>query len=172
MSSLDTVEVNLVMRTMATTRRLHLCGVARTATRLGNGWIYPLLSLVLLLITDHERPVRVLASSAISLALAFTIYPSAKRLLARTRPCDFAPLLVDAPAPLDRYSCPSGHAMTAAAYAFPLIAAWPTAAPVAIAVWLVIGWSRVAVGHHYVSDVVAGSIFGCSIAAPVVAVML
>jgi len=171
-ASLDTVEVTIVLRTVANAQRFHLGGLARTATRLGNGWIYPLLSLILLLVSDHERPLRVLASSAASLALAFAIYPKAKRALARTRPCDYAPSLAQGPAPLDRYSCPSGHAMTAAAYAVPIVSAWPAAAPAVILIWAVIGWSRVAVGHHYVSDVLLGSLLGATIAAPVVAVML
>lgn len=162
----------MVLRTVATAQRFHLCGFARMATRLGNGWIYPLLSVILLLVSEHERPFRVLGSSAASLGLAFAIYPKAKRALARTRPCDLAPSLAHGPAPLDRYSCPSGHAMTAAAYAIPIVSAWPAAAPAAILIWAVIGWSRVAVGHHYVSDVVFGSILGATIAAPVVAVML
>jgi undecaprenyl-diphosphatase len=171
-ASLDHVEVNLVLRTVASAQRLGLCGVARAATRLGNGWIYPLLSLMLLIFGDDERSLRVLACSAASLGLAFTIYPTTKRFLARTRPCEYAPALVTGPEPLDRYSCPSGHAMTAAAYAVPLIAAWPAAAPVAIAVWAVIGWSRIAVGHHYLSDVLLGSILGAGIAAPVAVLAL
>lgn len=171
-ASLDAVEVNVVIRAVASAQRLHLCGVARAATKLGNGWIYPLISLLLLLFGESERPLRILGTSAASLALAFSIYPSAKRFLARTRPCDYAPLLVLTPQPLDRYSCPSGHAMTAAAYAVPLVAAWPAAGSIAVVMWAVIGWSRVAVGHHYVSDVVLGSILGAGIAAPVVVLAL
>ena len=171
-ASLDLVEVNVVLRTVASAQRLGLVGVARTATRLGNGWIYPPLSLLLLLIGDNEHALRILASSAASLGIAFTIYPSTKRFLARMRPCEYAPSLAYGPGPMDRYSCPRGHAMTAAAYAVPLIAAWPPAAPVAIVLWAVIGWSRVAVGHHYVSDVLFGSILGASIAAPVVVLAL
>jgi undecaprenyl-diphosphatase len=171
-ASLDMAEVNLVLRTVASAQRFGLCGVARAATRLGNGWIYPLLSLLLLLFGNNEHALRILASSAASLGIAFTIYPSTKRLLARTRPCEYAPSLAFGPEPLDRYSCPSGHAMTAAAYAVPLIVAWPSAAPIAVAVWAVIGWSRVAVGHHYVSDVLFGSILGASIATPVVVLAL
>lgn len=166
-ASLDEVELHIVARAVASAQRLHLCGLARTATRLGNGWIYPLISLLLLLV-DAERPYRALASSATSLALGFAIYPIAKRMLARTRPCDYAPWLAKHPGPLDRYSCPSGHAMTATAYAVPLVYAWPAAAPAAIVLWALIGWSRVAVGHHYVSDVLFGTILGALIATPVV----
>ncbi|MDP9192805.1 MAG: phosphatase PAP2 family protein [Acidobacteriota bacterium] len=178
-ASLDALEVNVVIRAVASAQRLHLCGVARAATRLGNGWIYPLVSLLLLLFGESERSFRILGTSAASLALAFSVYPSAKRFLARTRPCDYAAFLqlrvrglVLTPQPLDRYSCPSGHAMTAAAYAVPLVVAWPAAGSIAVVMWAVIGWSRVAVGHHYVSDVLLGSILGAGIAAPVVVLAL
>lgn len=166
-ASLDEVELHLVARAVAFAQRRHLCSVARSVTRLGNGWIYPLISLLLLL-AEIERPYRALASSATSLALGFAIYPAAKRMLARTRPCDYAPWLAQHPEPLDRYSCPSGHAMTATAYVVPLVCAWPAVAPAGIALWALIGWSRIALGHHYLSDVLLGTLLGAFIATSVV----
>jgi len=62
--------------------------------------------------------------------------------------------------------------MTAAAYAAPLVAAWPALLPLAVALCAVVGWSRVALGHHYVSDVLAGSLLGLAVAVPMVAVLL
>jgi undecaprenyl-diphosphatase len=166
-ATLDPFEVNVVARTVVAAQRMRLCGIARATTRLGNGWIYPLVSLLVLL-GEIDRPVRALASSAASLALGFAIYPAFKRLLARARPCDYAPWLAKHPQPMDRYSCPSGHAMTATAYAIPLVLAWPAVAPVAIGIWALIGWSRIAVGHHYLSDVLFGTLLGALVATPVV----
>jgi membrane-associated phospholipid phosphatase len=62
--------------------------------------------------------------------------------------------------------------MTATAYAVPLVFAWPEAAPLALVMCLVIGWSRVALGHHYVSDVMAGTVLGAAISTPVAAILL
>lgn len=126
---LDAAEVEVVARTVAAAERLRLVRLARVATRLGNGWLYPLLT-VALLAAPRRRSVRDVA-------------------------------------PIDTYSCPSGHAMTAAAYMVPLLFAWPAVWPFAAALLAVIGWSRVALGHHYVTDVVLGAILGAAIAGSV-----
>ncbi len=164
--SLDRVEVELVERSVRSCERLRLERVARTATRLGNGWLYPFLSLFIVG-ARIDAPLRFLASSGASLLIAFAVYPALKLFLARRRPCDYEPSLARDLEPLDHYSCPSGHAMTAAAYGVPLMFAWPTAAPLVVVVCVVIGWSRVATGHHYVTDVVFGWILGTAVAAGV-----
>jgi undecaprenyl-diphosphatase len=169
-TTLDATEVEVVARAVSSCERMRLTRLARAATRLGNGWLYPILS-ALIVLTDVDRPFRFLASAAISVVLALAVYPVLKRALARTRPCDYDPSLARDLAPLDHYSCPSGHAMTAAAYAVPMIFAWPIAAPLALGLCLIVSWSRVALGHHYVSDVVLGTILGASIAASVGAIV-
>lgn len=170
-ASLDDREVEIVARAVLFAERKHLTGVARIATRLGNGWLYPILS-ALIVLAQIDKPLRFLTSSAISLLIAFGVYPALKRSLARMRPCDYYPSLARAVEPLDHYSCPSGHAMTAAAFAVSLVAAWPAAAALAASICLVIGWSRVALGHHYVSDVVLGSVMGAAIAAPIALIVI
>lgn len=170
-AALDAAEIALVARTVAATERLGLTRVARTATRLGNGWIYPIVTLFLIG-ARIEQSLRFVLSAAISLAIAFAVYPLLKSALRRFRPCDYAPSLARAPEPLDHYSCPSGHAMTAAAYAVPLLFASPAAAPLALLLCGVVSWSRVALGHHYPSDVVAGTLLGAIVAAPVASAIL
>lgn len=157
--TLDATEVDVVARAVSSCERLRLEPLARIATRLGNGWLYPLVSLFVVL-AGIVSPVRFLVAAAASVAMAFAIYPLLKRFLRRRRPCDYDPSLVRDIAPLDRYSCPSGHAMTAAAYCVPLITAWPAATPLAVVLWLVVSWSRVALGHHYVSDILLGTLVG------------
>ena len=163
---LDALEVETVARAVSAAERLHLVRVARIATRLGNGWLYPVLT-VALLVSPLNAPLRFLFAAALSLAIAFAGYPLLKSFLGRARPCDYDPTLVRDVPPLDTYSCPSGHAMTAAAYAVPLLFAWPAAWPLAVALCAVIGWSRVAMGHHYVTDVVLGTVLGAAIAGSV-----
>lgn len=170
-AALDTAEIALVARTVAASERLGLTRVARTATRLGNGWLYPLVTLFLIA-ARIEQSLRFVVSAAISLSIAFAVYPLLKLTLRRLRPCDYAPSLARAPEPLDHYSCPSGHAMTAAAYAVPLLLASPAAAPLALLLVGVVSWSRVALGHHYPSDVVAGTLLGAMVAAPVASAIL
>jgi membrane-associated phospholipid phosphatase len=58
-------------------------------------------------------------------------------------------------------SLPSGHATTSFAAAMAIGALWPRARPVVWFYALVIGVSRVVVGAHHPSDVIAGAILGC-----------
>ncbi|MGN6187037.1 MAG: phosphatase PAP2 family protein [Thermoanaerobaculia bacterium] len=169
-ATLDAYEVDIVMRAVTSAERFKLAPLARIATRLGNGWLYPILTIVLAL-GPVDAPLRFLVAATISLLIAFIAYPSMKRVLGRSRPCDYEPSLTRDLAPLDHYSCPSGHAMTAAAYGIPLVFACPASAPFVFAVCSVIGWSRVALGHHYVSDILIGTIIGASIATTVGAML-
>jgi len=168
--SLDAAEIAMVARVAAASDRHGLTRIAKTATRLGNGWLYPLVTLFLLA-SRVEGAVRFALSASVSFAIAHALYPSLKRVIARIRPCDYDPSLARDIEPMDHYSCPSGHAMTAAAYAVPLILTSPAAAPLALTICCVVGWSRVALGHHYPSDVIAGTILGATIAGGVTAWM-
>ncbi len=82
---------------------------------------------------------------------------AAKMLLARTRPDLWVSLT-----PLTSYSFPSGHSMAAAALAAAVIfLLWPTRgrwlAVLLGSLWaLGMGWSRLYLGVHYPSDVLAG----------------
>jgi len=144
-------------------RRRRLSAAARLITRAGNGWLYGAAALFLLF--WYGRSV---VAAAVSLIVAFLVYPPLKRFVARPRPCHHAAHLADALQPLDRYSFPSGHAMTAAAFGVPIAVAAPApAALIVVAGCALVSWSRVALGHHYLSDVVAGTILGAAIAAGV-----
>lgn len=160
-------EQRLVERCVAHARDRGLTRTARVITRAGNGWIYPVAAAFLFL-TPIDHAARCLVAAIISLAIAFSIYPPLKRAVARPRPCDYDCSLSDSIAPLDRYSFPSGHAMTAAAFGTPIIvAAPPLAIPLVIAACALVSWSRVALGHHYPSDIVAGTLLGAIIAGAV-----
>ncbi len=83
-----------------------------------------------------------------------------KRTVARARPADAsgAPLaLVDVP---DPFSFPSGHSAAATAVATSLALAHPWLAPIALPLAAVVCASRVRLGVHHVTDVVAGAALG------------
>jgi undecaprenyl-diphosphatase len=161
---LDRGELDAVAACVTFARRTRLTPAARFLSRLGNGWLYPIASALLLLASPSHALPYILAAG-VSTGLAHLVYPPLKRLLARPRPCDLEPSLADDCQPLDRYSCPSGHAMTAAAFGVPIIVLAPAAAPIVIGGWLLVSWSRVALGHHYWSDIVIGSTIGGAIGA-------
>jgi undecaprenyl-diphosphatase len=164
---LDCRELAIVERTAAFSQRWRLTPFARVVSRLGNGWLYPIAALFL------TGSIRCLGAAAASIATAFAIYPLLKRSLARTRPCDSSDALFDPMRPLDRYSFPSGHAMTAAAFGVPILFAAPASvSPIVIGGCVLVSWSRVALGHHYLTDIFAGTLVGAAIAAIVATIVL
>ena len=64
----------------------------------------------------------------------------------------------------DHWSFPSGHSVTASALAFALSVLYPRFAPTWIAVALLIGFSRLALEQHYLSDVISGLYIGIAFA--------
>lgn len=164
-ATLDRSEVVMVARAVHFAERTGLDAVARTISRLGNGPLYPLLAGFVVL--TRIAPPRFVLTSTLSVLIAVTVYTRLKRTLRRSRPCDYDRSLVCSLLPLDSYSCPSGHTMMAVAFGLPLALAAPFAAPVVAAGCAVMAWSRVAVGHHYISDVLIGAVLGALIALPV-----
>lgn len=166
-SALDRSEVAMVVRTVNFSERAGLDRVARVVTRLGNGTLYPVVAALLVL--TRVVPPRFLFAASLSVLVALTVHSRLKSLLRRARPCDYNPSLRRDVLPLDRYSCPSGHTMTAVAFAISVADAAPVTLPLAALMCLLMGWSRVALGHHYVSDVLMGAVLGALVAAPIAA---
>lgn len=157
---IDQAELAMVDAAASNARQLRLQPLAAFVTRAGNGWGYVFAVLFALLVgSDHA--LRASATAMASLVVSFCFYPSLKQSLRRRRPCEYDRSLVLTLSPIDRYSFPSGHAMTAAAFAVPFVMFGSAACGALVTVgWLLVSWSRVALGHHYPSDIVAGSILG------------
>jgi undecaprenyl-diphosphatase len=112
----------------------------------------------------------VLLLTAAAVVLADTAALALKRVFERPRPYvpfpDPEPLVGTG---LD-YAFPSGHAATSFAGATVLSRAAPRLAPVFFLLAAAVAWSRVYVGVHYPSDVLAGAVLGVLVGGALVAV--
>ncbi len=133
-----------------------------TATRMGDGWIWYGLGLVLLL---FGGPQRFLAFGAAGSAAIFGIFvfKVLKKLSQRPRPCQLEPHCWSKILPPDQFSFPSGHTMTAFSIALVISYFYPPLKGVLFFLALSIAVSRVVLGMHFLSDVLAGVVLGVAL---------
>jgi undecaprenyl-diphosphatase len=156
-------EIGLVGRTAAAARRTHLERAAVVVSWLGNGTIYLILAALLVAFAGRTSA-RTLALAALCGAVSHLVYPAIKRVAARPRPFEHRAGPRASAVPLDAFSFPSGHLMTLSATTTPVLLRWPSLWLVALGLWLVLAWSRIATAHHYPSDLLGGTLLGVAVA--------
>lgn len=129
------------------------------ASRLGDGPLWWAVSLVLLAFGTANTRWAVL-TAAVAVALSVILFLTLKRLTGRPRPYQVWSDLPCLALPPDQFSFPSGHTMTAFAVWSALAATVPGCSPVLLPLAVLIGLSRVFLGLHYPSDVLAGALLG------------
>ena len=113
---------------------------------------------------------RASAQMGVAALLGVVIYLVLKTRLVRERPY-ITHLDIEAHvAPLDRYSFPSGHTLHAVCFTLLAVSHFPWLAILLAPVALLIAASRVILGLHYPSDVLAGAVIGAALAGPVHAI--
>ena len=132
------------------------------ATRAGDGWLWYSLGAVLLAFGGAQRFEAVGAAASAAL-VGIGVFKLLKRMSQRPRPCQIEPHCWSRVLPPDRFSFPSGHTMTAFAVAIPLSLFYPTLTIGLLFCALSIAMSRILLGLHFLSDVVAGALIGTGI---------
>ena len=137
--------------------------IFQIASWLGNGivWYALILALPLLFGRTAVKPAIVMALTA---ALGVLIYALLKRVFVRERPFITHAAIDLGAAPLDRYSFPSGHTLHAVSFTWQACAHFPELAWVLVPLAALIAGSRVVLGLHYPSDVLAGAAIGAALA--------
>lgn len=162
LADLSEMEIDIVELVCRGTRNSCVARFAATVSWLGNGVIYLLLGLPILILAPGSAPA--VLTAGMGVLIAHLIYPWLKVACARERPfacnSELQPLIKT----LDKLSFPSGHMMTLTAASLPLLLMYPAFWPFAAVLWLAMGWSRIACAHHYPSDVLAGTALGGTIA--------
>jgi undecaprenyl-diphosphatase len=101
---------------------------------------------------------------ALTGALGVLVYALLKRVFVRERPFITHAAIDRGAAPLDRYSFPSGHTLHAVSFTWQACAHFPELAWVLVPLAALIAGSRVVLGLHYPSDVLAGAAIGAALA--------
>ncbi len=130
------------------------------ATRGGDGWLWYLLGAVLLMF-GGETGVRTTLQSTVAAGAGIAVFLWLKRAAGRRRPCALEPHCWAQLLPPDQFSFPSGHTITAFSIALPVAVQYPGAAPLLWFVAISVAISRIVLGMHFLSDVVAGAVVGC-----------
>jgi undecaprenyl-diphosphatase len=101
---------------------------------------------------------------AITGLIAAGMYRYLKRWTRRPRPFRAHSQIIVPVAPLDEFSFPSGHTLHAVSFTIVALAYFPILAPLLIPFMLLIAISRVVLGLHYPSDVIAASLIAIALA--------
>jgi undecaprenyl-diphosphatase len=151
------VRFNYAVR-IAPVRRLF-----RIISRLGDGIFWYALMLALLAAGGAQALVPVAHMAATGLVCTL-LYKWLKSKTSRPRPFAVESAVRAGADPLDAFSFPSGHALHAVAFSFIAIAYYPVLAWLLIPFSVLVAISRVVLGLHYPSDVLAGVGLGALIA--------
>ena len=136
---------------------------AIAATRAGDGWLWYLVGLLILLFGGENR-FAATASAGSAAVVGIGIFVLVKKLSGRKRPCEIEPHCWAHLLPPDRFSFPSGHTITALAVAIALGEYYPALLPPLLFCALAIAISRILLGMHFLSDVLAGAVLGAGLA--------
>jgi undecaprenyl-diphosphatase len=128
-------------------------------SRSGDGYLYPLLAAALMVI-DAATGREFLAAALAAFALELPAYKLMKHYVKRDRPCEKLPAVHGRIVPSDRFSFPSGHTAAAFLIATLLGHLMPALFPAAGAWALAVGFSRIYLGVHYPTDILAGMFIG------------
>ena len=136
----------------------------RVISRLGDGMFWYVLMLGILAVQQGAGVKPVLHMLAAGLT-GTIIYKWLKHKTHRPRPYQVHQDVFVTGKPLDRFSFPSGHTLHADAFGMVALFYFPLLAILLIPFIVMVAMSRVILGLHYPSDVLAGAAIGYAIAA-------
>jgi undecaprenyl-diphosphatase len=160
---LDQAELNACRTFNRSVRRAGLLRVFRIASRLGDGVLWYSLTGLLAVLGGAAGRATAL-QCAVAGMTGLVLYRGLKNVLVRERPYMTHAAIICAGRPLDRFSFPSGHTLHAVSFTIILCSALPWAAWVLVPAAVLIALSRMVLGLHYPTDVVAGGALGAGVA--------
>lgn len=135
----------------------------RVASRLGDGIFWYALMIGILLFKGVEGFASVL-HMAIAGLIGTLVYKWLKGKTLRPRPYEVRQDIWLTGKPLDKFSFPSGHTLHAVVFGLVALGYYPHLLMIVVPFTIMVGLSRVVLGLHYPSDVLAGAGIGALIA--------
>jgi undecaprenyl-diphosphatase len=135
----------------------------RIVSRLGDGVLWYAL-MAFLAIAWGAQGRLVAGEMLLTGAAGLLLYKQLKHRLVRERPYITHAGIRAGTRALDRYSFPSGHTLHAVAFTVVAVAHFPVLGLVLIPFTALVAMSRVVLGLHYPTDVVAGAVIGTLLA--------
>jgi undecaprenyl-diphosphatase len=134
----------------------------RVVSRLGDGVFWYSL-MILILITQGASAMMPVLHMALAGLAGTWLYKWLKGKTLRPRPYEVRQDIRLAGKALDKFSFPSGHTLHAVVFSFVALSYYPQLSSILIPFVVLVGLSRVVLGLHYPSDVVAGGLLGACI---------
>lgn len=156
---LDNLEVRLCLPVNSAARHRIVRDYFSLVSRLGDGVAWYTL-LALLPLAFGLTALLPALHMALTGLLGVGVYKMLKARLIRERPFHSHRGVRAVISPLDRYSFPSGHTLHAVAFTVMLAHYYPTLLWVAVPFAASVALSRVVLGLHYPTDVLAGGVLG------------
>lgn len=157
------VDTDLCVRLNRTSQRIWVRRVFRSVSRLGDGvfWYAVIAGILLAQGADGLFPsLHMLAAGCVGTLC----YKLIKGKASRPRPYEVTQSISLGIPPLDRFSFPSGHTLHAVVFSMVALGYYPMLAWLLLPFTLLVGMSRVILGLHYPTDVLAGAAIGALIA--------
>lgn len=157
--SLADQELAWCLRINRTSSRWPMARLFALVSRLGDGVFWYSLMFVLIAWEGYAA-VPAVSQMLIAGGLCLIIYKWLKRSTIRPRPCARSSEIRAPIAPLDEFSFPSGHTLHAVGFTVVALSHYPSLAWLLLPFTGLVAASRLVLGLHYPSDVLAGALLG------------
>jgi undecaprenyl-diphosphatase len=131
----------------------------RTITQIGGALFISVTTLLVIFLTSNQMRLTAISSAA-ALALSHIPVQLVKKLFRRKRPYLQIETTKILPNPLKDHSFPSGHTTAVFSVIVPFLIQIPSLTAILLPIGLCVAISRIYLGLHYPSDVLAGGILG------------